>query len=114
MIDNLTQPALLESLSAILGNKGLTTDAADIAPWLTDWRGRYHGAALAMVAPANATELAEIVRLAAITGTPIVPQGGNSGMVGGATPDEAGTALLLSTRRMNAIRSIDAQGCAFL
>jgi FAD/FMN-containing dehydrogenase len=110
MIDNLTQPALLESLSAILGNKGLTTDAADIAPWLTDWRGRYHGAALAMVTPANATELAEIVRLAAITGTPIVPQGGNSGMVGGATPDEAGTALLLSTRRMNAIRSIDAQG----
>lgn len=107
MIETLTRSTLLPRLSAILGDKGLTTDPADLSPWLTDWRGRYHGAALAMVAPANTTELAAIVQLAAETGTPIVPQGGNSGMVGGATPDGTGTALLLSTRRMNAIRSID-------
>ncbi|GGB67942.1 FAD-binding oxidoreductase [Blastomonas aquatica] len=112
MMDAFTQPALLDDLANVLGPKGLTTDVADIAPWLTDWRGRYHGAALAMVSPANTAELAEIVRLAARTGTPIVPQGGNSGMVGGATPDVRGTALLLSTRRMNAIRSIDAQAGA--
>lgn len=103
----LTPPDLLDRLSAITGSKGLTTDPGDLAPWLTDWRGRYHGRALAMVAPANAAELAAVVRLASDTGTPIVPQGGNSGMVGGATPDARGTALLLSTRRMNAIRSID-------
>ena len=109
MIDTLNRPALLDKLSAILDGKGLITDAADLAPWLTDWRGRYHGAAVAMVAPANAAQLSAIVRLAASTGTPIVPQGGNSGMVGGATPDARGTALLLSTRRMNAIRSIDAE-----
>lgn len=101
--------ALVDSLSSVVGAKGLTTDPADLAPWLTDWRGRYHGAAMAMVAPATPQELSEIVRLAARTGTPIVPQGGNSGMVGGATPNANGRALLLSTRRMNAIRSIDPQ-----
>ncbi len=107
MTETLPRPQLTDRLSALLGPKGITTDAQDLAPWLTDWRGRYHGAAMAMVAPANAQELAEIVRLASETGTPIVPQGGNSGMVGGATPDSGGGALLLSTRRMNAIREID-------
>ena len=107
MIETLTRNTLIERLEALLGPKGVTTDAHDIAPWLTDWRGRYHGAALAMIAPANTTELAAVVQLAAETGTPIVAQGGNSGMVGGATPDAQGNALLLSTRRMNAIRSID-------
>lgn len=107
MIDTLTRNTLIERLEALLGPKGVTTNRDDMAPWLTDWRGRYHGAALAMAAPANAAELAAVVRLAAETGTPIVPQGGNSGMVGGATPDALGQAMLLSTRRMNAIRSID-------
>lgn len=107
MTETITRPKITDRLAALLGPKGITTDAQDLAPWLTDWRGRYHGAALAMVAPANAVELAAIVRLAGETGTPIVPQGGNSGMVGGATPDAEGAALLLSTRRMNAIRSID-------
>lgn len=107
MIDTLTRNTLIERLEALLDPKGVTTNRDDMAPWLTDWRGRYHGAALAMAAPANAAELAAVVRLAAETGTPIVPQGGNSGMVGGATPDSLGQAMLLSTRRMNAIRSID-------
>lgn len=107
MIDTLTRNTLIERLEALLGPKGVTTNRDDMAPWLTDWRGRYHGEALAMVAPANAAELSVVVRLAAETGTPIVPQGGNSGMVGGATPDSLGQAMLLSTRRMNAIRSID-------
>lgn len=107
MTETLTRPDMIERLHALLGPKGVTTDADAIAPWLTDWRGRYHGAALALVSPANAAELAACIELAAETGTPIVPQGGNSGMVGGATPDAEGRALLLSTRRMNAIRSID-------
>ncbi|WP_373488111.1 FAD-binding oxidoreductase [Blastomonas sp.] len=104
-----TNDSLINRLQGILGDRGLSTDPATLAPWLTDWRGRYTGAALAMVSPANRDELAAVVRLAAETGTPIVPQGGNSGMVGGATPDTSGTALLLSTRRMQTIRSIDSQ-----
>ena len=62
-----------------------------------------------MLSPANASEVAEIVRLCAAAGVPLVPQGGNTSMVGGATPSAAGDALLLSLRRMNAIRRIDAE-----
>lgn len=79
-----------------------------MAPWLTDWRGKYHGSAAAMLSPATTEDVAEIVRLCAAEGVAIVPQGGNSGMVGGATPDASGHQLLLSLRRMNRIRSIDA------
>lgn len=95
--------ALLAAAQAVLGDKGLITAADDMAPWVTDWRGRYHGAALAMALPARTSEVAAIVRLCAEHGVPVVAQGGNSGMVGGATPDASGKALLLSTRRMNAI-----------
>ena len=94
---------------ALLGPKGLTTMADDIAPWLTDWRGRYTGRALALAAPASTQEVAALVKLCARHHVPIVPQGGNSGMAGGATPDASGTALLLSLRRMNAIRALDSQ-----
>ncbi|MCG6119024.1 MAG: FAD-binding oxidoreductase, partial [Blastomonas sp.] len=102
-------PTLIDALVAVVGAKGVTTDPVDISPWLTDWRGRYHGAAVAMIAPASPQELCEIVKIAARSRIPIVPQGGNSGMVGGATPDADGRALLLSTRRMNTIRAIDLQ-----
>lgn len=99
--------ALYTALNAIVGPKGLTSAPADIAPWLTDWRGRYHGKALALVSPANTQQVSDVVKIAAQFNVPIVPQGGNSGMVGGATPDDSGTALLLSMRRMNAIRSFN-------
>lgn len=99
--------SLLQALEALLGPKGFTADAAMMAPWLTDWRGKYHGAAAAMLSPASTEEVAAIVRLCADAGAAIVPQGGNSGMVGGATPDGSGHQLLLSTRRMNRIRAID-------
>lgn len=77
-------------------------------PWLVDWRGRYRGAAAALLSPGATAEVAEIVRLCAGEGAAIVPQGGNSSMVGGATPDDSGSSLLLSLRRMNRIRSLDA------
>lgn len=99
--------AFLDAARAILGERGLVTDPADIEPWLTDWRGRYHGSARALAQPADAAQLAALVRLCAESGVPLVAQGGNSGMVGGAVPDESGTALLLSTRRMNDI-TVDA------
>ena len=100
--------AFLEQASALLGARGLTQDADLITPWLTDWRGRYTGRACAMASPADTGEVSALVRLCATYQVPIVPQGGNSGMSGGATPDESGAALLLSLRRMNAVRSLDA------
>ena len=100
--------ALLDKLAGLLGPKGFTRNAATMAPSLTDWRGRYHGAAAAMLSPATREEAAAIVALCAEAGVPLVPQGGNTGMVGGATPDASGAALLLSMRRMNRIRNLDA------
>ena len=100
---------LLERLGAVLGPKGLTRDAAEMAPWLEDWRRRYRGAALAMASPASTGEVVELVRLCAAARVPIVPQGGNTSMAGGATPSEDGGSLLLSLRRMDRIRSISPQ-----
>ncbi len=103
-----TKSEFLDQAVELLGPRGLTGDADQIAPWLTDWRGRFTGQAMAMASPANAAELAALVRLCAAHGVPIVPQGGNSGMSGGATPDASGEALLVSLRRMNTIRNLDA------
>jgi FAD/FMN-containing dehydrogenase len=97
----------LNALDSALGPKGLTRDADAVAPWLTDWRGRYHGATLALASPADAGQVAAVVRLCAEHRVPIVPQGGNTSMVGGAVPDGSGTALVLSSRRMNRIRRLD-------
>jgi FAD/FMN-containing dehydrogenase len=90
------------------GPKTVVTDPKELEPWLTDWRGRVHGRSLAMLAPGSTAEVAEIVKLAAEYRIPLVPQGGNTGMVAGATPPGDGSALLLSMRRMNRIRSISA------
>ncbi len=100
--------AFLTAAADLLGPRGLTRDADLVTPWLTDWRGRYTGAALALASPASTEEVAALLKLCAQHGVPIVPQGGNSGMSGGATPDASGTALLLSLRRMNAVRAFDA------
>ncbi|WP_443025362.1 FAD-binding oxidoreductase [Sphingomonas sp. RB3P16] len=101
------QTSLIDAVRAALGDKAVITDPADIAPWLDDWRGRYHGASPAILAPASTPDVATIVRLAAERDVPLVPQGGNTSMVGGATPPADGSALIVSLRRMNRIRSID-------
>ncbi|HPB22879.1 MAG TPA: FAD-binding oxidoreductase [Novosphingobium sp.] len=108
----MTQPAkpFLEEAAALLGPRGLIRDPDLLAPWLTDWRGRYTGRALALAAPADTQELSALVRLCAQAGVPMVPQGGNSGMSGGATPDASGAALLISLRRLNSIGPVDAAG----
>ncbi len=97
----------LTALEKLAGERGFTRNPADMEPWLTDWRGRYHGAAQALVSPADTDTLSNVVKLAAKHRVAIVPQGGNSGMVGGATPDQSGDAILLSTRRMDKIRAFD-------
>src|SRR4051794_20659199 len=100
--------SLLDSVRAALGPKAVITDPAEIAPWLSDWRGRYHGAAPAILAPDSRDGVATILALAHAARVPLVPQGGNTGMVGGATPPMDGSALILSLRRMNRIRSVSA------
>ncbi|CAD7336584.1 FAD-binding oxidoreductase [Sphingomonadales bacterium 56] len=97
---------IIGRFAALLGPKGVITDPEDIAPWLTDWRGRFHGAAAAIIQPSSTQEVAAIVSLAAELRVPLVPQGGNTSMVGGATPPQDGSALILSLRRMNRIRSL--------
>jgi len=105
----MTNPlTLVEAVRARFGERSALTDPADIEPWLTDWRGRWHGKSAAILQPGSTEEVAAMVALANEHGVPLVPQGGNSSMVGGATPPPDGTALILSLRRMNAIRTIDA------
>ncbi|WP_199800117.1 FAD-binding oxidoreductase [Qipengyuania aquimaris] len=104
-----TSQSFVEQASELLGPRGFTQDSDLVAPWLTDWRGRYTGKALGLASPADTREVAQLLTLCAEHGKPIVPQGGNSGMSGGATPDEAGNSIILSLRRMNAIKHIDAQ-----
>jgi FAD/FMN-containing dehydrogenase len=103
------QAQLIEQTVARFGARAVITDPADIAPWLSDWRGRFHGRAAAILSPASTAEVVAIVHLAGEFNVPLVPQGGNTGMVAGATPPADGSALLLSLRRMNRIRSLDAQ-----
>ena len=98
----------LSELRSILGPKGYSDDQDVISPWLTDWRGRFTGAAAALLSPATTEEVAAIVRIAAKYRLSLVPQGGNSGMVAGATPNSSGNQLILSMRRMNNITAIDA------
>ena len=103
------QSQLIEQAKLRFGAKAVITDPGEIAPWVSDWRGRVHGATPAILAPASTEEVAEIVRLAAEHRVPLVPQGGNTGMAAGATPPADGSALILSMRRMNRIRSISAE-----
>lgn len=105
---NPAMTALLATLAPRLGPRAIETDAATIAPWTTDWRGRFHGAAAAILSPASTGEVVAIVRAAAAHRVALVPQGGNTSMVGGATPPADGGAAILSLRRMNRVRRIDA------
>lgn len=98
--------SLIDAARERLGPKGVIDEPQAIAPWLTDWRGRWHGRSTVILSPASREEVAAVVGLAAAGGVPMVPQGGNTSMVGGATPPADGTALLLSLRRMNRIRSL--------
>jgi FAD/FMN-containing dehydrogenase len=98
---------LVETMQARFGPKAALTDPSDIAPWLTDWRGRWTGASDALMQPASTEEVAALVILAAELGVPLVPQGGNTSMVGGATPPADGSALIVSLRRINRVREVD-------
>lgn len=98
---------LLAALERLLGPAGILTNPADIAPFATDWRGLYRGRTSAVLRPATTAEVAECVRLAARAHVALVPQGGNTSMVAGATPGDDGSELVLSLSRLNRIRAID-------
>ena len=99
--------SLCERLAGIVGAAQLLTEPADLTPFLTDWRGRYTGSACCLVRPGSAAEVAEVVRACVEAGVPMVPQGGNTGHCGGATPDNSGRAVIISLSRLNRIRAID-------
>ena len=103
----MSQQTLIERLATIVGASNVLTAAADTAPYLTDWRGRYHGAARCVVRPANTAEVASVVRACAGAGVAMVPQGGNTSHCGASIPDASGDAVLLCLSRMNAIRAVD-------
>ena len=98
--------ALLQSLRGLLGDAQVLA-GGDHPAYETDWRRRWHGRALAIVRPGSTQEVAQVVRLCAEHDTPLVPQGGNTGLVGGGVPDGSGSQVVLSLQRMNRIRAID-------
>ncbi len=99
--------AVLARLRGIVGDRGLLTGAADTAPYAEDWRRLYQGRTAAVVRPGSTAELAAVVVACAESGTRLVPQGGNTSMVGGAVPAEDGSELVLSLSRLNRVRAID-------
>ena len=100
--------ALIDALRACLGQAHvLLPGEHDLSGYERDWRKRYAGRALAVVRPADTAQVAAIVSLAREHGVPLVPQGGNTGLVGGGVPDDSGTQLLLSLQRLNRVRQID-------
>lgn len=101
---------LIARLAGIVGERHVLIDAAAQAPFLTDWLGKYHGAAAAVIRPGSTEEVAAALVLCAASKVPVVPQGGNTSMSGGATPDTSGRAVVLSLTRMNRIREVDPIG----
>lgn len=100
---------LLDELSGIVGPGHCITDENELLPNLTEWRNVLHGKALAMVRPGSTIEVSRVVEACATARVGIVPQGGNTGLCGGAIPDESGEQILLSLSRMNKIRALDAE-----
>ncbi len=100
-------PDLRDRLRSVVGAKNVLADESSMAPYLADWRGRYRGRASCVTMPGSTEEVAACVAVCAAAGVPIVPQGGNTGLVGGAVPGTSGHQVLLNLSRMNRVRAID-------
>jgi len=105
--------SVLDDLRAAVGAAQVLV-GDDGAPYEVDWRHRFHGRALAVVRPGSTAEVAAVVRACRAHGTAIVTQGGNTGLVGGSVPDASGRQVVLSTARLNRIRSVDAANLALV
>ena len=99
-------PALIAELRQLLGAAQVLTEG-DLSAYERDWRKRWHGKSLAVVRPGTTAEVAAVVLACARHGASLVPQGGNTGLVGGGVPDDSGRQVLLSLARLNRVRSID-------
>jgi FAD/FMN-containing dehydrogenase len=100
--------AFLARCRAIVGDAHVLHRPLDMAPYLTDWRDRFTGSALAVLRPADATEVAQLVAACGEARVPLVPQGGKTGLVLGSVPDASGAAVVLSLTRLNRVRALDA------
>ncbi|MER7559278.1 FAD-binding oxidoreductase [Nocardioides sp. NPDC126508] len=98
---------VVHDLRAALGESAVLTDPVEMAAYVTDWTGSFTGTALAVVRPASTSEVATAVRLCAAAGVGVVPQGGNTGLVGGGVPDSGGDQVVLSLGRMRRVRDVD-------
>src|SRR5438876_217843 len=83
------------------------TDANDMAPFLTDWRRKWTGHAWAVAQPDSTADVAAVIRWCHAHRVPVVPQGGNTGLSGGAVPDDTGNAVVLSLHRLSRVREVD-------
>lgn len=106
----MTDAQFLEALRAIVGERGVVADPADLENYNVDWRHVFKGRARCAVLPRATDEVAAVVRLCASEGIAVVPHGGNTGLSGGATPDGSGRQVVLSLARMRAIRDVDVLG----
>ena len=103
-----TSSSLPEALARCVGAENVLTGDNDVAPYVQDWRGAFRGRAQAVVAPASTEEVANVVRVCRDARVPVVPQGGNTGMCGGAIPDSTGSEVVVALRRMSRVLGIDA------
>ena len=101
------RPELIARLRDVVGDAGLVTDPDQLCGYLTDWRDAYRGSAAVVVRPGSTDEVAAVVGLCREAGVALVPQGGNTGLCGGAVPDDSGRQVVLSLTRMRRIRAID-------
>lgn len=102
--------AILDRMAGIVGSKNIVTDADAMVPYLKEWRDLFRGKAQGIVRPGSTAEVAELVKLAAETGAKLVPQGGNTGLVGGQIPIAEGKEVILSLQRLDSIRTVDTDG----
>ena len=102
--------AILDRMAGIVGAKNVITDADAMVPYLKEWRDLFRGKAQGIVRPGSTAEVAELVKLAAETGTVLVPQGGNTGLVGGQIPISEGREVILSLQRLDKVRAVDTDG----
>ncbi len=98
---------LVEQLRAIVGDRGLVAEPADLEPYTVDWRGQFRGRAALLVRPATTQELSKVVALLSEAGVGVVPQAGNTSLCGASVPDASGTQVVVNVSRMNRVRAID-------
>lgn len=101
---------VIEALAGIVGERNVVTDADAMVPYLKEWRDLFRGKAQAVVRPGSVAEVSALLKWASATGTRLVPQGGNTGLVGGQIPVAEGREVILSLQRLDKIRKVDAEG----